>query len=40
MNNVHKIKKGTSELNGSVDDPGEIVTAKIKYELNKLGGKI
>ena len=31
MNNVHKIKKGNSELNGSVDDPDEIVTAKIKY---------
>ena len=31
MNNVHKIKKGNSELNGSVDDPDEIITAKIKY---------
>ena len=31
MNNVHKIKKGNSELNGSVDDPDEILTAKIKY---------
>ena len=31
MNNVYKIKKGDSELNGSVDDPDEIVTAKIKY---------
>ena len=31
MNNVHKIKKGNAELNGSVDDPDEIVTAKIKY---------
>ena len=31
MNNVHKIKKGNPELNGSVDDPDEIVTAKIKY---------
>ena len=31
MNNVHKIKKGNAELNGSVDDPDEIVEAKIKY---------
>ena len=31
MNNVHKIKKGNAELNGSVEDPDEIVTAIIKY---------
>ena len=31
MNNVHKIKKGNSELNCSVDDPDEILTEKIKY---------
>ena len=31
MNNVRKIKKGNAELNGSVDDPDEILTAKIKY---------
>ena len=31
MNNVHKIKKGNAELNGTVDDPDEIVAAKIKY---------
>ena len=31
MKNVHKIKKGDSNLNGSVDDPDEIISANIKY---------
>ena len=31
MKNVHKIKKGDSNLNGSVDDPDEILSAYIKF---------
>tara|TARA_A100001011_G_scaffold303715_1_gene317874 strand:+ start:1170 stop:1685 length:516 start_codon:yes stop_codon:yes gene_type:complete len=31
MKNVHKIKKGDSSLNGSVDDPDEILSAYIKF---------
>ena len=30
MKNVHKIKKGDANLNGSVDDPDEIISAHIK----------
>ena len=31
MKAVHNIKKGNPNLNGSVDDPDEIITAHIKY---------
>ena len=31
MKNVHKIKKGDSDLNGSVDGPDEILSANIKF---------
>ena len=31
MKNVHKIKKGNSDLNGSVDEPDEILSAIIKF---------
>ena len=31
MKNVHKIKKGDANLNGSVDDPDEIISAHIKF---------
>ncbi|MFL2812781.1 MAG: peptidylprolyl isomerase [Paracoccaceae bacterium] len=31
MKSVHKIKKGDANLNGSVDDPDEIISAHIKY---------
>ena len=31
MKAVHNIKKGNPNLNGSVDDPDEIITAQIKY---------
>ena len=31
MKTVHNIRKGNPNLNGSVDDPDEIITAQIKY---------
>ena len=31
MKNVHKIKKGDANLNGSVDDPDVIISAHIKF---------
>mgnify|MGYP006247517675 CR=1 FL=1 len=35
MKNVHKIKKGDSNLNGSVDDPDEIMKGLIHFKHNK-----